>query len=185
MSSFDERFDFKDELIVRILNYLKIAATKIVPTNIRSTLAHSRAAFSQTKLLKLQIELMKETRRKEIEANIAVETRRKELEQKFENSKLKEQTETNKKEREQELKQSEQSLTEIDQKSKQIEENEQCTTKLESEPNQPTGKVVEEELKQKLLKARTGQGKFYDLEGIAQSVMILVAIRHSGSVVPG
>ena len=132
---------------------MQMAATKIVPTNIRSTLASSRVAFSKAKLQDLQFELMKATRRKQIEANI----RKEELEQKLEKLKLKEQIETNKKEIEQELKQNEQSKTEMEKQSKQIEENEQCTTELESEPDQPTGKVCKEELKQKILTARITQ----------------------------
>ena len=65
MSSFDEdRFeDLEEELIFKITNYLKIAATKTIPTNIRKSLAYSRSLFVRAKHLDA-------LRRKEIELSI-------------------------------------------------------------------------------------------------------------------
>ena len=110
MSSFDERFSLKEELVFSILNSLKIAATKTVPTNIRGSLAYNRVLFLRAKDIDMNLELLKARRRKEIESSIAVATYKKEIELKL---KQKEQIETKQKEIEEKLKQNEQSITEL------------------------------------------------------------------------
>ena len=107
LSSFvsdEERFDLADELIFKILNYLKITATKMVPTNIRGSLGKRRILFNRAKDLDMKLELRKAMQRKLIESNIALEKNKRIIEQKSK-----------------QIKENEQGLAEIEQKLKQTE----------------------------------------------------------------
>ena len=113
MSSFasdEERFDLEDELIFKILNYLKIAATKMVPTNIRGTLAYSRILFNRAKDLDRKLELRKAMQRKLIESNIAVEKYKRKIEQL---SKQKEENEEMQKQKTKQMEEIEQELLQL------------------------------------------------------------------------
>ena len=126
---------FEVNLAIRIKYYLKMAKTKIVPTNIREVLSHSMKQFNHEMEYYFQ-------KRKAIETSVALKLKMNELERKR---------------KEMELKQNKLDLKrkDIDQKLKQEEENAELEEKVtraadqrgppEPEADQPTEHVVEKE----------------------------------------